>query len=333
MAISRSVEAAAHHRWVEPLARAGYATRGIVYLIIGGFAVFAAFGSSDVEGTDGAFATILSQPFGGILLWLVVLGLFGFALWRFIQAYIDTDGHGSSAKGMAIRTGLAGSGLAHIGLAMAAAGMVLGWGSGNGGGEDPTGRWIAAIYQAGFGESLNWSVTAIVVVVAGAQIWKAYKAGFEPYFRRCPQDVMKWVRPLGRIGLTARGVTFLVIASLIFYGACAMPASTGARPRVSTMRSRPCRASASAGSSCCSSPSASSLSDCIRLPRPDIVGWWSPKTVSGRRCRPATRSEGYRHAARQAQATSRGRRVRRRIRSGHSPGGGSPAHPRLAHRR
>lgn len=218
MTISRSVEAAAHHRWIEPLARAGYATRGIVYLIIGGFAVFAAFGSSDVEGTQGAFATILSQPFGRILLWLVVVGLFGFALWRFIQAYIDTDGHGSDAKGVAVRAGRAGSGLIHIGLALAAAGMVLGWGSGNGGGEDPTGRWISAIYQAGFGQILNWTVTAIVVVVAGAQMWKGYKAGFEPHFNRCPPEVMTWVRPLGRIGLVARGVTFLVIAALIFYG-------------------------------------------------------------------------------------------------------------------
>lgn len=218
MAISRSVEAAAHHRWVEPLARAGFATRGIVYLIIGGIAVFAALGSSSVEGTDGAFATILSQPFGGLLLWLVVVGLFGFAMWRFLQAWLDTDGHGSSAKGVAIRTGLAGSGVIHIALALAAAGMVLGWGSGNGGGGDPTGRWISAIYQAGFGQILNWTVTGIVLAVAAAQIWKGYKAGFEPYFRRCPPDVMKWVRPLGRVGLIARGVTFLVIASLIFYG-------------------------------------------------------------------------------------------------------------------
>jgi hypothetical protein len=218
MTMSNRIDVAAHHAWIEPLARAGLATRGIVYLIIGGFAVFAAFGSSRAEGTEGAFATILSQPFGQILLGLVAVGLVGFAVWRLVQAWFDTDGHGAGAKGMAIRTGMVGSGLVHVGLALIAAGMVLGWDSDSGGGGDPTGRWIAAIYEAGFGRFLTWGAAAGVALVGAAQLWKGYKAGFEEYFRQCPPDVMNWVRPLGRAGLVARGVTFLVIASLIFYG-------------------------------------------------------------------------------------------------------------------
>ena len=218
MTMPTRVDLADHQAWIEPMARAGLATRGLVYLIIGGFAVFAAFGSSRAEGTEGAFATILSQPFGQILLGLVAVGLVGFALWRFVQAYFDTDGHDGGAKGMAIRTGMVGSGVVHLGLALLAAGMVLGWDSGSGGSGDPTGRWIAAIYEAGFGRILTWAAAAVVAVVGAVQLWKGYKAGFEAYFRQCPADVMSWVRPLGRAGLVARGITFLVIASLIFYG-------------------------------------------------------------------------------------------------------------------
>lgn len=218
MTMPDRADLAEHQSWIEPLARAGLATRGIVYLIIGGFAVFAAFGSSQAEGTEGAFATILSQPFGQILLGLVAVGLVGFAVWRFVQAYFDTDDHGRSAKGLAIRTGMVGSGLVHVGLALLAAGMVLGWDSGSGGGGDPTGRWIAAIYGAGFGRLLTWGVAAGFALLGAVQIWKGYKANFEEYFRRCPPDVMSWVRPLGRAGFIARGVTFLIIASLIFYG-------------------------------------------------------------------------------------------------------------------
>lgn len=218
MTMPTRVDLAEHQAWIEPLARAGLATRGLVYLIIGGFAVFAAFGSSRAEGTEGAFATILSQPFGQILLGLVAVGLVGFAVWRVVQAYFDTDEHGGGAKGLAIRTGMVGSGLVHVGLALLAAGMVLGWDSDVGGGGDPTGRWIAAIYEAGFGRYLTWGAAAGVALFGAAQIWKGYKASFEEYFRQCPADVMGWVRPLGRAGFMARGVTFLIIASLIFYG-------------------------------------------------------------------------------------------------------------------
>lgn len=222
MTMPDRADLAEHQAWIEPLARAGLATRGIVYLIIGGFAVFAAFGPSRAEGTEGAFATILSQPFGQILLGLVAVGLVGFAVWRVVQAYFDIDGHGGGGKGLAIRTGMVGSGLVHVGLALLAAGMVLGWDSGSGGGSsgggDPTGRWIAAIYEAGFGRLLTWGVAAVVALVGAAQIRKGYKAGFEEHFRQCPPDLMSWVRPLGLAGHMARGVTFLVIALLIFYG-------------------------------------------------------------------------------------------------------------------
>ena len=216
MTLPNRVDLAQHPAWIEPLARAGLGTRGLVYLIIGGFAVFAAFGPSRAEGTEGAFTTILSQPFGQILLGLVALGFVGFAVWRFVQAYFDTDGHGAGGKGLAIRGGMVGSGLVHVALALVAAGMVLGWDSD--GGSDPTGRWIAAIYAAGFGQLLTWGVAAVVALVGAVQIWKGYKAGFEEDFRQCAPDIMSWVRPLGRAGYMARGVTFLVIASLIFYG-------------------------------------------------------------------------------------------------------------------
>lgn len=210
---------------MEVLARLGFATRGIVYLIIGAFAALAPFGRSDIKGTKGALAIVLSQPFGQVLLWLAIIGLLGFAFWRFAQAYIDVDRRGSDAKGVAIRAGMAGSGIVHIALAVLAASLALGWGTSGGG--DPSGRWIAAAYEAGYGRWLTWLVALIVLMVAGAQIWKGYKASFEPFFRGCPPEVMRWVRPLGRFGLIARGVTFLIIAVLVFYGGLRYRAAEG----------------------------------------------------------------------------------------------------------
>jgi hypothetical protein len=101
------------------LARGGYAARGIVYLIIGGFAVFSAFGRSETQGSEGALASILASPFGAALLLIVGLGLVAFAGWSVVQALRDTDNHGSGAKGWAIRAGLVGAAVSYGALAAA----------------------------------------------------------------------------------------------------------------------------------------------------------------------------------------------------------------------
>src|SRR6266702_3440315 len=86
----------------------GYATKGVVYLIIGGLAAQLAIGHGG-SATDqhGALQTIYAQPFGKFLLAIVALGLLGFAVWCFIQAIYDTEGKGRDAKGIIARIGYA----------------------------------------------------------------------------------------------------------------------------------------------------------------------------------------------------------------------------------
>jgi hypothetical protein len=50
---------------IELIAKIGYAARGIVFMLIGLFAVFAAIGSrKHVVGNKGALVAVLAQPFG-----------------------------------------------------------------------------------------------------------------------------------------------------------------------------------------------------------------------------------------------------------------------------
>jgi hypothetical protein len=194
----------------------------VVYLIIGVFAVLAALGPSDVRGTEGALAAILSQPFGRVLLWIVGLGLVAFCLWRLVQAIRDTDNHGNAAKGLAIRAGLIGGGLSYAAAALVALGIAQGSGEGSSGG-DPTGAWIASIHEAGLGWLLVYGVAALFAAVGVAHVVKGIRAGFEKYFR-CTPGLMTWIRPLSRFGLIARGVVFLILAGLIVTGGLAYSA-------------------------------------------------------------------------------------------------------------
>src|SRR6266567_3507138 len=105
---------AATSKWMTFLARLGYAVKGVVYLVIGLLAVQLAAGMGG-KATDqnGAIQTISRLPFGNFLLIIVTIGLFGFALWCFIQALFDTEGKGRDAKGIIARLGYAIVGIAY----------------------------------------------------------------------------------------------------------------------------------------------------------------------------------------------------------------------------
>ena len=210
---------------IEILARTGYAARGVVYLVIGYFAVRAALGPSEAKGTEAALVSILAQPFGNVLLWIMAFGMAAFCVWRLVQAVRDTDDHGSDGKGLAIRAALVGGGLSYAGVGLLAVAIARGTRrSAESGGGDPTGGWLAAIHDAGLGWLLTYGVAALFLAVGAAHIVKGIRAGFEKYFR-CGEDVMQWLRPLSRFGLIARGVVFAIIAVLVFSGGRAYDAA------------------------------------------------------------------------------------------------------------
>ncbi|MXP63257.1 DUF1206 domain-containing protein [Roseomonas sp. M0104] len=75
-------------RWVVPLGRIGFAARGVVFMLIGGFIIFAAWQSdaSEVRGLGGALIALQQQPFGRVLFGLVALGLALFGAFEFAEA-------------------------------------------------------------------------------------------------------------------------------------------------------------------------------------------------------------------------------------------------------
>jgi hypothetical protein len=74
--------------WIVTLGRMGFAARGVVFLMIGGFLVLAALraSSSEVHGLGGSLQALQQQPYGWALLALTALGLFAFGLFGLVQA-------------------------------------------------------------------------------------------------------------------------------------------------------------------------------------------------------------------------------------------------------
>ncbi len=193
---------------LEPAARVGFVARGVVYVTVGVLAAAAAAGrGGGTTNTRGAVRAIGRLDATGLLLLALAAGLVAYAGWRLAQAVMDLDDKGSRARGLAVRAGYLASGIAHLGMGLTAGGFGVTRRSGSmregvaRGLAEPWGPW--AVGLAG----------AIVFGTGVYQFVKAWTASFEDQLRkdRMTGDARRWSRRLGRFGLSARGVTFLII--------------------------------------------------------------------------------------------------------------------------
>lgn len=206
--------------WVEPLARLGYAAKGVVYGIVGLLAAQAAFSAGGrTTDTQGALGAIVTQPFGKVLLSLVAIGLIGYVVWRFVQAIKDPENKGTDAKGLVQRLGYAGNGLIYASLALSAVKLVLGSGSGTN--SNSTQDTTAQLLSQPFGQWLLGTIGAFIIGLGFYQFYKAFTAKFrkEMNLSRLSDSEKKWVTFIGRFGLAARGVVFCVIGFFLIQAA------------------------------------------------------------------------------------------------------------------
>src|SRR5437016_14462988 len=95
--------------WIEPLARMGYAAKGIVYLMIGVMSALFAMGKrSEPADFSAVLLQVFRQPFGEVLLAALTVGLFGFGLWCLIQAIMENEAKVTTLFGIVARMFYAG---------------------------------------------------------------------------------------------------------------------------------------------------------------------------------------------------------------------------------
>jgi hypothetical protein len=182
----------------------------VVYTLIGILAAQAALAvGGETTGQQGALEKIGEAPFGRFLLIAMGVGIAGYALWRFIQAFLDTENKGSGGKGIAVRTGYFFIASIHVSLAASAFALVAGTDEGG----DSTVGWTAKLMSQPFGQWLVGTVGALIIVYGVVQLYRAYSVKFRDKLKLHEMSAaeQKWAIRLGRMGYAARGIVFLIV--------------------------------------------------------------------------------------------------------------------------
>lgn len=217
---SQTAAKAATGPWSERLARLGLAARGILYVVLGILALRIALGKREKANQQGALQEVVSQPFGKVLIWVVAVGLVGYALWRLTTAALGTRADPTADKASA-RVKALPEGIGYGAVAFAAVKIAASGGSsGAQGGKGAKGFTAQVLgWPAG-----QWLVGAAGAVVVAAGLYFAvdgWRADFtkELSLGKVGPTMRKIAVQLGRIGRIARGAAFTLIGGLLIAAA------------------------------------------------------------------------------------------------------------------
>jgi hypothetical protein len=142
-------------------------------------------------------------------------------LWRFVEAIKDPEHKNhDDAKGWARRVGAGISGLIYASLAFSAIGLIMGSGN-SGSGSSSQQDWTARVLSQPFGQWLVGLVGAFIIGLGFYQMYKAYKAKFrkEMKLREMSPTEETWATRIGRFGIAARGIVFVIIGFFLLQAA------------------------------------------------------------------------------------------------------------------
>lgn len=221
--------ATAHHApvhndwWPDMVARAGYVAKGVVYIIIGVLALFAAFNGGDsTVGSRDAIRSLLDEPFGFAMVLVLTIGLACYAIWRWLQTFTDPEGDASGdAKGWGKRLVYLFSAVIYTTLTVWAVSLLMGTGSSSGGGDSGSQQWSAKVMQYTGGQLLIGIIGACVIAGGVMELVKAYKKSYlrDLDLSSVGASARKAIDVFGRAGLAARAVVFWLIGLSLIYAA------------------------------------------------------------------------------------------------------------------
>jgi hypothetical protein len=207
-----AVKQVAANPTLELLERLGYVVRGVLYVVMGFLAFKIATAQPGGKATDlsGSLLWLIGNPFGKLVLIVTVVGLAAYSLWGFIRAIYDPLHRGRDTKGIAARIGFLTSAFSYAAIAFFALQILGGQGSAS---HDSTQKTVSSLLTNPAGGFITILLGIIAIGIGIGQFVEAYRATFKNDLKagEMSQSERNLAIGLGRFGMAARGVTFLVI--------------------------------------------------------------------------------------------------------------------------
>lgn len=205
---------------LEALARFGYASKGVVYGTVGFLALSLALGAGGTTtDTKGALLRLQDLPGGTALLWLLVVGLVGYALWQLLRAVLDPEHQGTEAKGVVKRVGYAVSGAAYLTLAVFSARVASQGGASRN--QNSEAQTASQVLELPGGQVLLGLAGVALLGVAANQLYSAYGAKFmkRMAFTDVGARYKDTLKRIGQVGITARGLLLTIVGVFLLVAA------------------------------------------------------------------------------------------------------------------
>ncbi|MGB3468199.1 MAG: DUF1206 domain-containing protein [Cyclobacteriaceae bacterium] len=200
----------------EKFARAGIATKGIVYCLMGGLAAMTAIGGTGgkTTGSSGIIEYISNQKFGQILVAMVAVGLVGYVFYRLYQTFFASLKDEDGAKETVKRIGYFISAVSYGFLTYHAFKIVTG--SGGGGGQGKQG-YIADLLNKPFGQIMVGIIGAVFIGYGIYQIYRVVSGDYKENLEKSAlkDKIYKLLLNSGKVGYIARGTVLGLIGFFI----------------------------------------------------------------------------------------------------------------------
>jgi hypothetical protein len=185
----------------------GLIAYGVVHLLIAWIALQLAWGKSSQEASQrGALKELADQPLGGVLLWVVAIGLLTLVVWRILELFW---GHLDAKK----KISSVGRAVVYLVLGISAIKVAVG----SGGSSTNQQQTFSARLMAHSGGRVL--IIAIGAVIIGIGVFLIYKAITKKFTEDLVGGVSDATILLGRIGYGAKGIAFVIVGGLFCWAA------------------------------------------------------------------------------------------------------------------